>query len=428
MSMRKAIVALATGGAIALLGSSSTLAAPAPTATTRVTSQLTLGSLLPKTGYLKPFGAPARAGYRAAIAEVNDAGGVFGQPILSVEGDSGDSSSHLAWNEMKRLVDANAQVIIGPVTSTLSANLIKQAIDRNRLLFSPGAEQDNLTRADISAGHFARTVAPTRVQGSVLASLASGDGKARAAVIYRKDGYGTPVAQQFSSSFIALGGRVAVSLGYDSASWRPRDPSIKAIVAIANAIKAARPDAIVVCGYDETVPIIQALASRGAGPTRVSFYLCDGSLFAPLAQGIPSRDLAGIQGTSVRPDSVTKGFKATLLKQDPTLKSFAYSAQAFDAVVITALAASDAQSNLASDIMASIPSVTRPGNTTCTSYSSCRQLQDAGTPIQYVGPSGSSSFATNGDPGRAKMAIYTFDSRGQVAVTRIVSALVPAQS
>ena len=67
-------------------------AAPAPAST----GPLKIGSLLPETGNLAFLGPPEFAGVDLAVKEINDAGGVLGQPVEHIRGDSGDTSTDIA--------------------------------------------------------------------------------------------------------------------------------------------------------------------------------------------------------------------------------------------------------------------------------------------------------------------------------------------
>ncbi len=51
-----------------------------------VTTPLKIGTLLPETGTLAFLGPPEVAGVQVAIDEVNEAGGVLGQPVQLITG------------------------------------------------------------------------------------------------------------------------------------------------------------------------------------------------------------------------------------------------------------------------------------------------------------------------------------------------------
>ncbi len=57
---------------------------------------LNIGTLLPVTGNLAFLGPPEVAGAKLAVKDINEAGGVLGQDVELVEGDSGDTSTDTA--------------------------------------------------------------------------------------------------------------------------------------------------------------------------------------------------------------------------------------------------------------------------------------------------------------------------------------------
>ncbi len=76
---------------------------------------------------------------------------------------------------------------------------------------------------------------------------------------------------------------------------------------------------------------------------------------------------------------------------------FNYAGEAYDAVVISALAAEQAKSTAGRDIAANINAVTE-GGTACTSYQECLPLAAAGTDIDYNGITGKLDFTAAGEP------------------------------
>ena len=77
---------------------------PPPVAPGATGEQLVIGYLLPETGNLAYLGPPEIAGFNLAIKDVNDAGGVLGQPVRAEGGDSGDTSTDTATQTVDRLL------------------------------------------------------------------------------------------------------------------------------------------------------------------------------------------------------------------------------------------------------------------------------------------------------------------------------------
>ena len=112
-------------------------------------------------------------------------------------------------------------------------------------------------------------------------------------------------------------------------------------------------------------------------------------------------DLSGFAGTTPltdRPD-----FWEQICGVDPQLVDFNYAGEAYDAVVITALAVETAQDDGIA-YASEINGITREG-TKCTSFAECRDLIAAGEDIDYDGISGPLEFDGNGEPTQASYGL-----------------------
>ena len=109
---------------------------------------------------------------------------------------------------------------------------------------------------------------------------------------------------------------------------------------------------------------------------------------------------------------LSQDFKDRLLEVNPDLADFNYSAESYDAVIITALAADLAGTDEPSVVAEEINGVTKDGDV-CTTYQECVDLIDGGsTDIDYDGVSGPLSFGDAGEPSEASFGILTFGDNG----------------
>jgi hypothetical protein len=128
---------------------------------------LTIGSILPQTGSLAFLGPPEFAGFDVAINEINDNGGVLGQPVVGIKGDSGDTSTNQAEQTVDRLLSENVDVIIGAASSGVSLSVIDKITSAGVTQFSPANTSPELSDyAD--KGLYFRTAPPDVYQGDVL--------------------------------------------------------------------------------------------------------------------------------------------------------------------------------------------------------------------------------------------------------------------
>ncbi len=137
--------------------------------------------------------------------------------------------------------------------------------------------------------------------------------------------------------------------------------------------------------------------------------------------------LAGFTGTlPLAP--LDDSFKDRLLEVDPDLVDFNYGAEAYDAVIVSALAAEVAGTDGAA-YAEEINGVTRGGEK-CTDYAACLALAQAGTDLDYDGVSGPLEFSGNGEPTVATYGVQTFgdDNRIDDDATEFVTANAPAEA
>lgn len=364
---------------------------------------LTIGTLLPVTGDLA-FRGPAKiAGARLAVADINEAGGVLGNQVLLLEGDSGDSTVDIANPTVDFLLQKEVDVILGAASSEVSKSVIDKIVGAQRIQFSPANTSPDFTEYEDNGLYF-RTAPSDVLQGKVLADLLTQDGRTKAAVIFRDEAYGSGLAEAFKSNFEANGGNVVkvVPYAFDTQLF---DPEV-------DTIQAAGPDAIVIIGFAESASIIAALNDRGIGPaSAMAVYGVDANV--------------GGLGGEVEDPSILSGFKGTAPSVDLTSISdfverldgfedlaiegvYDYGPESYDAVVITALAAELAESDDPELIAAQINGVTKDG-TKCNDFASCREIIAADGDPDYDGVGGSYEFSGAGEPTVASFRISTYD-------------------
>lgn len=124
----------------------------------------------------------------------------------------------------------------------------------------------------------------------------------------------------------------------------------------------------------------------------------------------PAPQLAGLAGTSPVTD-VSPAFLARLHQVDPTLSETRFAAQAYDLVIILALAAEVARTDAPTRFASQIPGITS-GGTRCTNYDGCRNQSDQEANLNFEGQSGPIQMLPNGDPGEALYSAARFGPDG----------------
>ena len=216
-------------------------------------------------------------------------GRVLGQDVVGVKADSGDTDSGIAPAETDKLLDADADVIVGAASSGVSMTVVEKIMSAGTVMFSPAN-----TSTDFDNGKFAdpdlyfRTAPSDILQGAVMANLLIEDGKQNVAILARQDAYGETLAEEISKGLEAAGSTVAATVFYGE-NAQSYDSQVAEIA-------ESQPDAVVLVAFEETTTIVPQLVSAGVGPQDVSTYFVDGNT-ADYSEDLPAGTLAGTKGT-----------------------------------------------------------------------------------------------------------------------------------
>jgi branched-chain amino acid transport system substrate-binding protein len=184
-------------------------------------------------------------------------------------------------------------------------------------------------------------------------------------------------------------------------------------------------DAVVLIAFEETTSIIPQLIAAKAGPQDLPTYFVDGNTADYSEDGdapLPPGTLEGTKGTI--PGADTAGdFRERLATVDPNLTDYAYSAESYDAVVTSSLAAIAAGSDSGEAIAAEMVDVTT-GGTECTTFEECAGLLEDGEDIDYNGVSGPIEFGETGSPTAASIGIYEYDAKNKIAPVDYISGAI----
>jgi len=365
---------------------------------------LTVGGLLPQTGDLSFLGPPMEAGAQMGIDDVNAAGGVLGADVAWMPGDSGDADPDVANPTVDSHLSAGADVILGAAASGISLNVIDKITAACVIHFSPANTSPQFTDYDDDDLYF-RTAPSDILQGQVLADMMIEDGVANAAILARQDSYGEGLQQFTQIPFEDQGGEVVLSQVYD--------PEASSFEAEVDAVISEDPDALVLIGFDESSRIMTSLFEGGFTPEEKQIYLVDGNIGNALGENFSEPGtLVGIKGTLPSAE-LTDDFQNRLLGVDPNLVDFSYSAETYDAVVITALATIIADTDDPAAVAREMNGVTRDGEA-CETFEDCLALIEDGQDIDYNGPSGPQDFSQPGEPTAASFAILSYGDDNQI--------------
>lgn len=379
------------------------------------TGALKIATLLPQTGSLGFLMPPVQAGIAQALADINGSGGVLGQDIeIVAEGNEGDASDLTVVEKgAADVIAANPAFVLGAMGSGRSAHVVDRIAEAGILQGSPSNTSADLS--GISPNYF-RTAPPDTVQGDALGNQILADGKSTVAFLTFNDPYGLGLRDVIQTTVEAGGAEVVYGGKGDGNEFPTEQTSFASEI---TAVKDSGAEAIVVVTYDQLKQIVPEAVNQGLDIS--TFYLVDGNTngYGPTDDNpegdFPEGTLEGAQG-SIPGAQANDDFAAQLreiytAEYGGELSSFTYAPEAYDLVMLVALAAEKAGATDADSIRAELHAVSgADGGDECSSFADCKALLDDGKDIHYVGKSGTGPLNDNNDPSSAFIGIYKYDA------------------
>jgi branched-chain amino acid transport system substrate-binding protein len=345
---------------------------------------VTYGVLSCFTGRLASLGQAMLQGSKVAQTEINAAGGVLGQKVQLV---TGDTSCDVAdgVTAVNQMLTKNISGVIGPETQEI--NGVEPILDANHVV---DEFQGGDTARDHQADPYFFRDSPSDSQlGVAMALYAHTKGYTRAVMLF----YSDPAAQTFlkpvSTTFTKLGGTILKTIIVT--------PDQTSYLSQVRAAIAAHPQVIFTQEDPPTAAVLfrefkqlggQSIPWVGTDVTSGSDYL--------KAIGYPTAHahLTSVFGTSVT-GAASAAFLNLFNQVYPSQKSagpLANANYAYDAVISLALADDYAKTTNGTTVAHDMAKVTDPPGTPCFTYATCQRLIKAGTKINYEGASGSLDY------------------------------------
>jgi ABC-type branched-subunit amino acid transport system substrate-binding protein len=374
---------------------------------------LHIGAFLPQTGDLAYLGPPEFAGVDLAIKEINEAGGVLGKPVEQTKGDSGDLTPDIGGEQVDKLLNAGADVILGAASSSVSLSVIDKVVGAEKVMFSPANTSPAFDTYDDKDLYF-RTSPSDVFQGEVLANLMIEDGYDNVAIMARQDSYGEGLANRLQEVLEEKGATVAAYELYSADATN--------FTAEVNKVAASKPDALALIAFEETTKIIPQLIAKGVGPQDVQTYFVDGNTADYSNEDF---ELEGVKATFPAAAEVPTEFNKKLdaIWAPKKLDDYTYGAQSYDAVMLIALAAEAAGDDDALALSKEIINVSREG-TACTTYAECLELVQNGEDVDYNGISGPVDLNDTGSVSKATIGIQLYDAKNTYKQVDSVSGVI----
>lgn len=404
-------LAVAAGLAAALVacGGPAPMSTPTPTPVETIEPTgdgvLRIGTVLPGSGAFAFLGPAQVAGVATAVRDINEVGGVNGAPVEVVSRDSGDAAGQVAEASFSDLVAQGVDVVIGPTSSALAQRLVPLARAAKVPVISPAATLPQLATAE-DAGYLFRTIPAYGLQGLALAELLADK---KVGVLYVDGPLSESLLENLEAGLESEGGELVVAQGI-AASTTDLAPAIAAV-------KEAAPEVLVIVSDYSTFDLTKGLIAQSlaAGYGAGKLWLTTQNT-GDYNQAFPPGTLAGVNGIidGVEPDDA---FKARLKQADPNLGTFRYSAEAYDATILAALAAIVAGDDGGRSIASALREVSL-GGIKCTSFGECLEVLKTQPDIDYDGVSGSVNFTPAGDVDSGYYGVYAYDGDNKFVLQR----------
>jgi ABC-type branched-subunit amino acid transport system substrate-binding protein len=341
---------------------------------------ITYGVLSCFTGRLASLGQAMLQGSKVAQSEINAAGGVMGQKVSLV---TGDTSCDVAdgVTAVQQMLTKNVSGVIGPETQEI--NGVEPILDAQHIV-------DEFQGGDTARDHqvdpyFFRDSPSDSQLGVAMALYAHVKGYKRAVMLF----YSDPAAQTFlkpvSTTFTKLGGTILTTIIVtpDQTSYLSQ---------VRQAI-AAHPQVIFTQEDPPTAAVLfrqfrqlggQSIPWVGTDVTSGSDYL------KAIGYATAHAHLISVFGTSVTGAASSAFLNRfnTLFPSQKSVGPLANANYAYDAVISLALAQDYAKTTNGTTVAHDMTKVTNPPGTPCYTYSTCLSLIKAGTKINYEGASG----------------------------------------
>ena len=362
---------------------------------------LKIGYLADYSGGLAEFGIEIENGVKLAVDQINAAGGVNGQDVDYVTGDTALDAG-MATIEARRLIDVEGvHAIVGPLASGVALAVGEGvAADAQIPVISPSATSPGITGANDN-GYLFRTALSDAAQGVVLANnLVEADGVDNVAVVYINNAYGAGLSGVFEDNFDGTATRV--SYEEDATSF----------LGELRAAAANGAESLVIVGYAESEVILRESLEN---ELYENYYFVDGNKSVDLANAVGIASVEGRRGTAPTGGPATDSASAweeAYIASFGALPSGPFVREAYDAVIAIALAAEAADSVAGPDIRDQLQAVASPGGTVVIasqdSIEAGLNAADAGNDVNYEGAASSVDWNAAGDIAAGYVAIWEY--------------------
>ena len=396
--------------AIDLSGGTDTVS-PAPS-----DAEFTLGYLADYSGAIAEFGPAIEQGVRLAVQHVNDAGGVLGQPVRLVTGDT-QLDTTAAIEEARRLIEIEGvDGIVGPLASGVTLAVTEAITSPSRIpTVSPSATSPQLSIAE-DDGYLFRSTISDAAQGVVLAQLVGDEGFDNVGVLYINNPYGQGLAETFEANYTENAVLVAIE-----------DAQTSYLSELQQAA-AEDGDALVAIAYPTQAETFLREAIENEIFTQ--FVFVDGTRSQDLLDAVGSEYLNRMRGTAPVGGPETPAIQAwndAFTDAYGELPTIPFVREAYDAAIALMLAVEAAGTTDGRLIRNTLPQVAGPGGEVvlpgAAGIARALDLVRGGQDVNYEGAATQLDWNRAGDVTRGWVGIWEFRDGEIIDVSEVQFSL-----
>jgi len=355
-----------------------------------IKAEIKVGVPLPLTGSISELAAVMKQGTVLAAKQINEQGGVLGQPYSLVFEDDA-CNPDTAVDVVTRLIkEVEVSAIIGSVCSGVTLRHTRSvSIPAGVVTLSSGSASFMLTNLRDNDLVF-RTAISDSFNGEALADYAVANGIKEISISFATDAYNTSIATVFRKAFVAKGGKVVINQTH-----QPNRLSYKREV---SALMSGSKNLALFAYYGSSgIQMLKDVHATG----EVQHILAAGGMLAQeVIDELGDEALKPMSILNSTVDKDSQGFNAwQAVADDAKVASTTLVANTYDVAFMIALAIQAAGSAERDGISAGLRAISGPEGEPIYAgeFAKAKAILAAGGKINYEGASGPVDFDKNGD-------------------------------
>nr|WP_267639576.1 ABC transporter substrate-binding protein [Haloarchaeobius amylolyticus] len=354
-------------------------------------STYTIGMVDSLTGSLAPYGKRNKRGKELALSKINEVGvGPNGEGTLEISVEDDESTNQAGVNAASKLVNQDGvPLLLGSVGSGVSIAIYDSVVKGNDVV----QISQNSTSPELTTRKGLNRMSPSgAAKGKALAQFVADEGHDTVAVTWINNDYGQGLQGVFADEF---SGTVAYN--------EPHDQGQSTYSSLLAEMAGTDASAWLFLTYANEFTVMANNAFDQGYNEQVDYFGAESTVADEILANTPEGSLDGMMGITESAPASQDNYQTFVsdFESEFDASPTVWSAYAYDAVTVAAIAVTAADDFTGSGIESVVRDVTRPdGEEVFTFEEAAAILQDGGSPsdINYQGVSGPVDLDENGDP------------------------------